>query len=142
MLLTLDAPGRVAGRVLSESGKATVSLGRIREVLAETVELEHANVDPAAVVDPENQPGELVVEKLSFAHGDSAPVLQDVSFRAAPGETVALVGPPGCGKSTILGLLLRLNDHEHGEIRIDGREIRTLPRKQARRLLAAVLQLL
>lgn len=133
-------PVRHAGRVLSESGKAMVSLGRIREVLEEVREAEHPSVDAEATVDPEARPGELVVEGLSFAHGDGANVLEDVSFRAAPGETVALVGPPGSGKSTILGLLLRLHDYEQGEIRIDGQEIRTLPRKQARRLLAAVLQ--
>jgi len=133
-------PVRHAGRVLSESGKATVSLGRIREVLAEGRELEHRSVDLDATVDPETSPGEIVIEGLSFAHGDGAQVLDDVSFRAEPGETVALVGPPGCGKSTIIGLLLRLHDYEQGEIRIDGQEIRTLPRKEARRLLAAVLQ--
>jgi ATP-binding cassette subfamily B protein len=135
-------PVRHAGRVLSESIKAIVSLGRIREVLDEEPETDVVSSAVASSPEPEPEPsrGEVVVRGLTFAHAGGEPVLHDVSFRAEPGETVALVGPPGAGKTTILSLLLRLYDHEQGEILVDGREVRSLPRGQARRLVAAVLQ--
>ena len=133
-------PVRHAGRVLTESGKATVSLGRIQEVLDEAEEVEHPLTQPELRAEDEPLLGALEVDGLTFAHGEGTPVLRDVSFRVEPGETVALVGPPGSGKSTILDLLLRVNEPDAGAIRVDGRDLRELPLREARKLFAAVLQ--
>jgi ABC-type multidrug transport system fused ATPase/permease subunit len=83
--------------------------------------------------------GEVVFDGVSFAYGEEE-VLHDVSFRVAPGERVALVGPTGAGKTTILKLLARLYDVDKGAIRINGVDIRELPRTELRRHLAFVLQ--
>lgn len=133
-------PLRHAGRVLTESGKATVSLGRIQEVLAEPEESEHPWTRSELRAADEPGEGALEVDGVTFAHGEGLPVLQAVSFRAEPGETVALVGPPGSGKSTLIDLLLRVHEPDAGAIRVDGRDLRELPLKQARALFAAVLQ--
>jgi ATP-binding cassette subfamily B protein len=68
--------------------------------------------------------GTVAYEDVSFAYRDGRPVLQDVSFSAAPGETVGLVGPTGAGKSTAAKLLLRLYDPDAGRVAVDGRDVR------------------
>jgi ATP-binding cassette subfamily B protein len=78
-------------------------------------------------------------EHVSFAHGE-AHVLRDVSFRVAPGETLALIGPSGCGKSTIVSLLLRLHDADEGEVRVDGMPLDTIDRRWLRGQVATALQ--
>jgi ATP-binding cassette subfamily B protein len=130
-------PVRQLGRVLADSGKAMVSLKRIREVLAVRPEdhLATATAPGSAALD-----GEIRIEGLTFAFRGDERVLDDVSLTVAPGETVALVGPPGCGKSVLIHLLLRLYDYEAGSIRLDGRELSTLPRRYVRARIGAVLQ--
>ncbi|MEM7309003.1 MAG: ABC transporter ATP-binding protein [Planctomycetota bacterium] len=137
-------PLRHMGRVLADTGKATVALERLGEILGEAEEAElHAAPEPAEgepIVAPGGFSGELVVQDLSFGYAAGDDVLHGVSFRARAGETLALVGPPGSGKSTIVQLLLRLYDYERGSIRLDGRELSALPRSEARRQIASVLQ--
>ncbi len=83
--------------------------------------------------------GEVVFDHVTFSYGD-APVLKDVSFRVAPGERVAFVGHTGSGKTTTLKLLARLYELEEGSIRVDGVDIREIPRDELRRHMAFVLQ--
>jgi ATP-binding cassette subfamily B multidrug efflux pump len=71
---------------------------------------------------------------------DAAWVLRDVSFAIAPGEQIAVVGPTGAGKSTLVGLLLRLHDPQRGAILVDGVDVRAWDRQALRRRLAPVLQ--
>lgn len=68
--------------------------------------------------------GRVVFENVSFSYGNSKPVLRDISLTAEPGTTIALVGQPGSGKSTILDLLLRFHDVGQGSISIGGQDIR------------------
>ena len=72
---------------------------------------------------------------------DHNTVLTDLSFRVAPGETVGLIGPNGCGKSTIIKALSRIIPHQKGQILIDGREIDSIPRRDLARLLGVVPQM-
>lgn len=127
-------PLRQLGRVLTDAGKAVVSLGRINEVLVEPEE--SVELEPAG----DRARGEIAVDALTFEYEPGRPVLQDVSLHVAPGETVALVGPPGSGKSTLIRLLLRLYDYRHGSIKLDGREIREVNRQWLRRQVGVVLQ--
>ena len=85
-------------------------------------------------------PGEVVFENVSFAYRDDEPILEDLSFRIAPGEHVALVGPTGSGKTTIIRLLCRLYEPQQGRILLDGVDIRELPLALLRQRLGVVLQ--
>jgi ATP-binding cassette subfamily B protein len=84
--------------------------------------------------------GAIAVEGLTFAYGQGEPVLRDVSFSVAPGETLAILGPPGSGKSTIIQLLLRLYDYAQGSFRLDGLELRDLDPRFVRAQVGVVLQ--
>jgi ATP-binding cassette subfamily B protein len=79
-------------------------------------------------------------DQVSFAYKPDVPVLREVSFSARPGEKIALVGPTGSGKTTIVQLLLRLYDVGSGEIRVGGEDVRTLDRTDLRRRFAVVPQ--
>jgi ATP-binding cassette subfamily B protein len=95
---------------------------------------------PEAVAsEPRAVSGEVVFEDVTFAYGEE-PVLRNVSFRVAPGERVALVGHTGAGKTTVLKLLARLYELQQGAIRIDGVDVRELPRAELRRHISFVLQ--
>jgi ATP-binding cassette, subfamily B, multidrug efflux pump len=84
--------------------------------------------------------GEVVFEDVSFAYKADSPILTGVTFEAKPGEKIALVGPTGAGKTTIVNLLIRFYDLSDGSIRIDGRDIRELDKNALRSQLGMVLQ--
>ncbi len=84
--------------------------------------------------------GEVIFENVSFAYRPDDPILANLSFRIAPGEQVALVGPTGSGKTTIIRLLCRLYEPQSGRILLDGIDIRELPSATLRRRLGVVLQ--
>jgi len=86
------------------------------------------------------RPGEVVFEGVSFAYRPDDPILEELSFRIAPGEHVAIVGPTGSGKTTIIRLLCRLYEPQAGRILLDGVDIRELPQSLLRRRLGVVLQ--
>lgn len=85
-------------------------------------------------------PGEVVFESVSFAYRSDDPILHELSFRIAPGEHVAIVGPTGSGKTTIIRLLCRLYEPQAGRILLDGVDIRDLPLAFLRQRLGVVLQ--
>jgi ATP-binding cassette subfamily B protein len=87
-----------------------------------------------------HSPGEVVFESVSFAYRPDDPILHDLSFRISPGEHVAIVGPTGSGKTTIIRLLCRLYDPQAGRILLDGIDIRELPLAVLRQRLGVVLQ--
>jgi len=137
---TMLWPVRQMGRILTEVGKTVVALARIREILDEARETEPAATAPATPLR-----GAVAVRDLRFAHA-SAPAeggrgaLNGLSFDIAPGETLAILGPAGAGKSTLIHLLLRLYDYPAGSIRLDGHELSTLPRPWVRRQIGTVMQ--
>ncbi len=88
---------------------------------------------------PARLAGEVVFDDVSFAYG-AEPVLRHVSFRVSPGERVAIVGPTGSGKTTVLKLLERLYEPQSGRILLDGIDLREWPRQELRRRMAFVLQ--
>src|SRR5690606_11713903 len=77
---------------------------------------------------------------VTFSYEPGTPILKNVSLEAKPGEMIALVGPTGAGKTTIVNLLTNFYDIDSGEIRIDGRDIRTIRKTDLRRQLGMVLQ--
>jgi len=105
--------------------RAAVSSGRIRAVL----DKEPSISDPAEPVSPARR-GEIEFRNVTFGYpGAEEPVLRDVSFRARPGETTAIVGSTGSGKSTLINLLPRFYDVSAGTVRIDGEDVRDLDRQ-------------
>jgi len=84
--------------------------------------------------------GDVVFEDVTFAYTSDVPVLSHVSLHARPGETVALVGPTGAGKTTMVNLLSRFYDIHSGSIRVDGHDVRTVRKDSLRRQLGVVLQ--
>ena len=100
---------------------------------------------PEMVDAPDAQPlgvlrGEVQVEDISFAYEPGVPVLKHVSLHATPGQIIALVGPTGAGKTTIVNLLTRFYDIDAGRICIDGHDIRDVRKDELRRQLGIVLQ--
>lgn len=89
---------------------------------------------------PPNARGEVQFEHVWFAYNPGEWVLKDLTFTIRPGEKVALVGPTGAGKSSIIRLLCRLYDVTQGSIRIDGVDIRDLPQAELHRHLGVILQ--
>ncbi|WP_373781839.1 ABC transporter ATP-binding protein, partial [Jeotgalibaca porci] len=84
--------------------------------------------------------GKIEIKNLSFSYDGVNDVLHDVSITANPGETIALVGQTGSGKSSIINVLMRFYDFQKGEILLDGQSIRTIPVKRLRERMGLVLQ--
>jgi ATP-binding cassette subfamily B protein len=109
---------------------------RIFQVLDETPTI----VDNADALPLEDVKGEVRFEDVYFGYNEDLPVLKDVSLTAQPGKTIALVGPTGAGKTTIINLLTRFYDIDEGQIQIDGHNIRDIQQDSLRRKLGIVLQ--
>jgi len=137
LLRTIIWPVRHFGRVLADSGKATVAIGRIREILNEQTEEELA---PTTLNDAKPIAGDIEIRNLSFAYKDGTSAIDDLSLTIREGETVALLGPPGAGKSTLMNLLVRLYEFEKGSISIGGRDLKSLDRQTLRQAFGMVLQ--
>ncbi|WP_315067535.1 ABC transporter ATP-binding protein [uncultured Clostridium sp.] len=109
---------------------------RVFEILDS--EEESADVDNA--IDMEAPNGEVVFEDVCFSYNKSTPILKDISFKVKAGETVALVGETGAGKTTIVNLLTRFYDADSGNILIDNEPITKLKRSSLRKCFSVVLQ--
>ncbi len=84
--------------------------------------------------------GDVRLDGVTFGYGDERNVIEGVTLRAAPGETVALVGPSGAGKTTLLGLVPRFYDVQAGTVTVDGHDVRTLQQLSLRDAIATVAQ--
>lgn len=109
---------------------------RVFEVLEEKSEFEEElNLKKVTEIK-----GEVILDSVNFGYVKDKPVLKNMSIYAKQGETVAIVGPTGAGKTTIVNLLTRFYDIDGGNIYIDGENIKTLEKKSLRSLLGIVLQ--
>lgn len=84
--------------------------------------------------------GEIRFERVSFSYDESRPLIKELSFTAHPGQRIAIVGPTGCGKTTLINLIMRFYDPQSGEITLDGVDIKDMPRANLRSLCGMVLQ--
>ncbi len=135
-LFTLLAfPMRVVGFLLEEMPRAVVATARLDRLLAAP----HAEL-PDDHPEPPATPADVVAEGVQFAYPTGELVLDGVDLRIAPGEIVALVGPTGCGKSTLCELLVGLDTPTAGTIRVHGLAPDRLQRATRRDLLALVFQ--
>lgn len=94
--------------------------------------------DPAKNLVPDQ--GQVDVEHVAFSYNKEKPLITDFNFEAKPGMTVAIVGPTGCGKTTLINLLMRFYDVDGGAIKVDGQDIRSVSRHSLRRNYGMVLQ--
>jgi ABC-type multidrug transport system fused ATPase/permease subunit len=92
--------------------------------------------------EPEGAPvlGEVEFRNVSFSYDEALPVLRGIRLHAHPGDTVALVGQTGAGKSTLVNLLTRFYEYDSGKILLDGRELRDLPKNALRKAVGMVTQ--
>lgn len=127
-------PTRQLGRTLTDMGKAVVSLRRINEILDEPIEiLEENHLKPTIK-------GNITFENVYFEYEKDKPVLENISFSIKAGSTVAIIGPTGSGKSSLIHLLARLYDYNKGSIKIDGIELKNIDKKWIRKNVGIVLQ--
>lgn len=116
----LQSPLNTLSRLWAKLAKVMVRAERILEVLGERPTVaEHAHARPAPRLR-----GEVAFRGVSYGYDEARPVLRGVDLRIEPGETAAVVGSTGAGKSTLAGLLMRLYDPDEGEVLLDGRDIR------------------
>ena len=127
-------PVRQLGRVLTDMGKALVSIERIQEILDEPIEDLDDGISKAEIE------GNIKFENVSFQYEKGHPILKDVSFKVKKGQTVAILGPTGSGKSTLVGLLPRLYDNQKGTIKIDGIDVKKISKRVLRKNIGIVLQ--
>ena len=117
-----------------QQGQASAK--KLREVLSNEPSVPEA----ADAADLPLIEGEITLEQVSFGYDDDTPVLHDVSLRLAPGESLAVVGPTGAGKSTVAKLIVRFYDPQEGTVRIDGHDLRGVTLASLRRQLGVVPQ--
>lgn len=127
-------PVRNIGRILSDMGKMSVSIGRLNEILDTPIEDMNTGTTPGVN-------GDIVFDHVYFKYDDGeTDVLRGVSFTVKQGETVAILGPTGSGKSSLMHLLTRLYDYNAGSILLNGHELKEIQRHHLRKNVGIVLQ--
>jgi ATP-binding cassette subfamily B protein len=129
-------PMRNLGRLIVQTSTGLVSYGRVMEIIKQAREpLTEGAYQPSEPIR-----GELVFDKVGFSYENNPPVLQDISFTCKPGQTVALLGSTGSGKSSLINLLPRFYDYTSGSIKLDGVELKDYPREFLRNQVGIVEQ--
>jgi ATP-binding cassette subfamily B protein len=112
------------------------SLERVLEFL----DADEQSADPPATVDPPAVKGLIKFEDVTFSYNPRKPLIESLSLVAEPGQTVAIVGPTGAGKTTLVNLIMRFYELDGGRITLDGRDITSMPRRELRSKIGMVLQ--
>ena len=131
-----SGPINELANIFSDLQSALAAAERIFRLLDEAPEV--SDVRDAYVF--KEVAGEVALNHVSFGYQRNRPIIRDVSLTVPPGSLVAIVGPTGAGKTTIVNLLMRFYDPDSGEIRLDGHDIRQATRKSLRGSYAMVLQ--
>jgi len=134
-VVLLQAPFRTLGFMLMLAQRAAASAGRIYEIL----DTEPDIVDRPGAVDLLDPRGEVALRDVTFRYGEAGPVLEHLDLHLAPGETVALIGRTGSGKSTIARLVPRFYDVSEGAVLVDGHDVRDLTTRSLRAAVGLVL---
>jgi ATP-binding cassette subfamily B multidrug efflux pump len=135
-IMNFFRPMRALAMLYNQLQSSLAGAERIFAILAEKPSVQDAPDAPSL---PAIQ-GEVHFEAVDFAYREGKPVLIDVNLQAKPGQTIALVGPTGAGKTTIINLLSRFYDVTGGAILVDGHDIRTVQQASLRQQLGIVLQ--
>ena len=122
--------------VVTELQNALACAGRVFELMDE----EPLTSDAGTAVSGGEVQGQVEIDHVDFSYTKERELIQDLNLCVKPGQRIAIVGPTGCGKSTLINLLMRFYDVDQGAIRVDGRDIRKMPRKSLREQYGMVLQ--
>lgn len=127
-------PIRQLGRIISDMGKISVAIHRLQEVLDEKMEDLESGIKP-------DIKGEIIFDHVDFAYEDSSvATLHDISLHIKPHSKVAIMGPTGSGKSSLVLLMNGIYDYQKGSIKIDGHELRDINKAWLRKHVQIVLQ--
>ena len=137
-MIMLIWPIIAVGWVINIFQRGTASVKRVDELLKAEPAIDDRSADPGIAADTVLK-GEIEFRNLNFNYGDTA-VLHDISLRIPAGSSLAIVGPTGCGKSTLVSLISRLYEAPEGELLIDGRPVREYPLAVLRRNIGMVSQ--
>lgn len=129
-------PIQILSQFYTQAQSALAGVERIFLLLDEPSQLS----DSTDAIEMPPIEGEVNFERVSFGYSSSQLVLKDVTFRAKPGQTIALVGPTGAGKTTIINLILRFYDVVNGAVKVDGIDVRSVTQASLRRQIGLVLQ--
>ena len=122
--------------VITELQNALACAGRVFEL----IEAPSQTPDPAEPEMPDKLLGGMEIENLRFSYVPEKPLIENFNLEVKPGQRIAIVGPTGCGKTTLINLLMRFYDPQEGVIRLDGVNTRCMTRKALRRSVGMVLQ--
>lgn len=122
--------------VVTELQTALACAGRVFEFIEEEPQLPDA-VDAVTLSAPK---GQITMENVRFSYNPEQKLITDFNLEVKPGQRVAIVGPTGCGKTTVINLLMRFYDVNSGSIKIDGTDIRNMTRRSLRESFGMVLQ--
>ena len=122
--------------VVTELQNALACASRIFEL----IDAEPVIPDPPDAVSPENTSGNFDLEQVCFSYDQSRPLITDLNLSVVSGQRIAIVGPTGCGKTTLINLLMRFYDIDSGKILLDGIETRMIRRHALRKNIGMVLQ--
>ncbi len=129
-------PMQEISKMTDTYSKAAVGYERIQEILQTNIEVRDI---PRASHAPKFK-GNIEFENVSFAYSPETPILKNVSFEIKAGQTAALVGPTGAGKTSIVGLIPRFYDPDQGVVRVDGSDVKQFLQKSLRQHMSFVLQ--
>jgi ATP-binding cassette subfamily B multidrug efflux pump len=130
------APLRQLSNLYNQIQAALAGAERVFEIIDTEPEL----ADAPDAIPLDDVAGEVTFDHVNFSYVPGVPVIKDMSLTAQPGQTIALVGPTGAGKTTMVNLLTRFYDIDGGTIAVDGRDIRKTKKDSLRRQLGIVLQ--
>ncbi len=122
--------------IVAEFQNALASAARIFELIEEP----ECDGDGEGARNIEAISGEIALMDVSFSYTEDKPLIEDFTFTAKPGERIAIVGPTGCGKTTLINLLMRFYDVKSGAILLDGENVQRLTKKSLRQSFGMVLQ--
>lgn len=136
---SFNQPISQVANVANQLQSTAAAAERIFELIDEDEEVD-IDKAPEFVMDAAGVKGRVSFDHISFGYDASEPVIKDFSFTAHPGQRIAIVGPTGAGKTTIVKLLMRFYELGSGHIRIDGHDITKLSRSNLREMFSMVLQ--
>lgn len=122
--------------VITELQNALACAGRVLELIEEESEIP----DAADAIELQNADGRVALEHVSFSYTPEQKLIEDFNLKVEPGQRVAIVGPTGCGKTTLINLLMRFYDVKSGEIRVSDIPMKQMTRKSLRENYGMVLQ--
>jgi len=136
---SFNQPVQQVANIANQLQSTAAAAERVFELLDEEEEVD-IDKEPAVVLDPDEVQGRVTFDHVKFGYKENEPIITDFSFEARPGQRVAIVGPTGAGKTTIVKLLMRFYELDGGSISVDGCNIKDMSRSNLRGLFGMVLQ--